>query len=228
MERHRYIYYYNVFNNLVPNLSSLRDNGVPESQISKLMNKFQFLMVVASTKSDRFNKIVSDVIGMGFSPKASSFQNAIIALRRESIWQRKHQIYESLGFSEKEILSMFKKEPRALSLSERKIRKTVEFFLKKVHWSSSQFSARPYVLVYSLEKRIIPRCSVLQVLVSRNWIKKSMTVLSLLTMAEKDFFSTFVHENAEKIPELLDAYQGKLEFDEYNFDSGKTKESLAS
>ncbi|XAR54435.1 hypothetical protein NMG60_11029554 [Bertholletia excelsa] len=215
-----------VLNNLVPNLSSLRNNGVPEHQILKLMSRFQFVKALVRTKPERFNKIVSDVTGMGFSPKASSFADALIAKRTDSIWNQKERMYKSFGFSEKEILSMFRKQPRALSYSEKSIRKSVEFFVRKLHWSPSQFSARPYVLTYSLEKRIIPRCSVLQVLVLKNRIKKSMGVPSLLIMTEKNFFSKFVNEYMEKIPEVLDAYQGKLEFDEYNFDSGTIKDPL--
>ncbi|XAR54432.1 hypothetical protein NMG60_11029551 [Bertholletia excelsa] len=222
------VYKNNALNNLVPNLSSLRNNGVPEHQILKLMNRFQFVKAIVRTKPHRFNKIMSDVIGMGFSPKALLFADALIAKQTESIWQRKQRIYKSFGFSETQILSMFKKQPFALSRSEKSIRKPVEFFVRKLHWSPSQLSARPYVLTYSLEKRIIPRFSVLQVLVSRNRIKMSMGVRSILLMSEKDFISRFVQEYMEELPEVLDAYQGKLEFDEYSFDSGKTEDSFTS
>ncbi|XAR54453.1 hypothetical protein NMG60_11029585 [Bertholletia excelsa] len=215
-------------NNLVPNLSSLRNNGVPEHEILKLMNRFQFVKVVAKTKPDKFNKIMSDVIGMGFSPEASSFADALIAKQTELIWQRRQRMYRSFGFSEKEILSMFRKQPRTLSCSEKDLREKVEFFVRKLHWSPSKFSAIPYVVTYSLEKRIIPRCSVLEVLALRNRIKKSTGVLSILRMTEKDFFRKFVNDYKEKIPEVLDAYRGKLEFEEYNFDSGKTEVSLTS
>ncbi|XAR50760.1 hypothetical protein NMG60_11005179 [Bertholletia excelsa] len=214
IKRMPYVLSLKVANNLLPNLSSLRNIGVPDSQISKMMNRVTVVRILGGTKPDRFNNIVSAVLGMGFCARGTSFEHAIsaMAIQSESSWGAKLRFYESLGFSKKEILSMFRKQPLSMWMSEKKMRKTLEFYVKKFNLSPSQLSERPNILLYSLEKRIIPRCSVLQVLASRNLIQKSISIVTLLLLTEKKFHQTFVSEYMDEIPEVLDAYKVEKQF----------------
>lgn len=63
---------------------------------------------------------------------------------------------------------MFRKQPSSFCFSENMIRATVIFYFEKFNWSPSHLVKTPNALMYSLDKRVIPRCSVMQVLVSRN------------------------------------------------------------
>ena len=65
----------------------------------------------------------------------------------------------------------------------------------------------PVLLGYSLERRIIPRCSVLQALLSKGLIEKTFVPHSLLC-AEEVFLQKFVTPYED--PELLKVYEEKL------------------
>lgn len=112
---------------------------------------------------------------------------------------------------------MFKKLPPVMSYTEKNIKEKMEFFLNKLQWTPFRLSSYPAVIAYSLEKRTIPRCSVLQVLVIKNITSETFTLSSILVMAERKFFEDFVIAHKDEVPEVLEAYQGKLRFDEYTF-----------
>lgn len=87
----------------------------------------------------------------------------------------------------------------------------------RLQWPLSRLVSNPAVIAYSLEKRTIPRCSVLQVLVLRNCTSKSFMVSTILAMAEGRFVKDFVNPHKDKVPEVVEAYKGKVKFDEYTF-----------
>ncbi|KAI8523260.1 hypothetical protein RHMOL_Rhmol13G0059000 [Rhododendron molle] len=112
---------------------------------------------------------------------------------------------------------MFKVNPSLISRSDRLIRSTVEFYVNKFNWSPSQLSRRAEVLCYSLEKRIIPRCLVVQILLSRNRIHHNVKLYPVLSSSENDFWRRYVIEYKDETPEVLDAYQGKMPSAECDF-----------
>ncbi|KAH7844979.1 hypothetical protein Vadar_033846 [Vaccinium darrowii] len=212
LRRHRLVLFV-VSQNLGNGRSTMQGNGLKSRAISTC--------VVASNAPHRFRKDVEFLMEMGFDPSLSLFEYAVHAkgCLTESGWEDRLKFFRSLGFSNEETIYMFKKQPLILSTSKEKIRAAVEFYISTFHWSPTQLSKKPSVLRYSLGKRIIPRCSVLQILASRSMINKSVMVSSLVAMAERDFLEKYITNYKDEVPELLDAYHGKLSFDEYNFDS---------
>ncbi|KAH7838571.1 hypothetical protein Vadar_028381 [Vaccinium darrowii] len=201
------------------NVKYLTNIGTPITQVMKMITRRR-AGVVATNAPHRFRKDVEFVMEMGFDPSLSMFIYAVKAkgCLTELGWEDRLKFFRSLGFSNEETICMFKKQPITMSLSKEKIRAAVEFYTSTFHWSPTQLSKKPNVLLYSLGKRIIPRCSVLQILVSRSLIDKSVMVSSLLDMTEGDFLEKYFTNYKDEVPELLDAYHGKLKFDEYNFD----------
>ncbi|EHA8591060.1 putative transcription termination factor MTERF8, chloroplastic [Cocos nucifera] len=127
-------------------------------------------------------------------------------------WERKLAVYRSLGWSEKDTLMAFTKHPYCMLSSDKKIRKVMEFFVKKMNWEPAFVAARPKLLCLSLEKRTIPRCSVFSILESKGVVSRKWGVPTFLLISEKEFLEKYVIKYGKQIPEVLEAYQGKLEF----------------
>lgn len=204
---------------LMPNLSTLRNLGIPQSQISNIMATGVGGRVITCTKPGRFSKVVSTVTEMGFDPLSSAFKHAVIAMLfcTGSTWEGKLVFFKTLGFSDKEILNIFMVNPYLISRSEEVIRGKVEFYVNKFHWSPTQLSRRAAILTFNLEKRIIPRCLVLQLLLSRNRILDNVKLYTVLTYSEDDFLQRYVIKYKDETPEVLDAYQGKMKSAECDF-----------
>jgi mTERF domain-containing protein len=120
-------------------------------------------------RTNRFSEIVSDVMKLGFDPNNLLFVSAIrvMAVMSKTLWEQKMEAYKSFGLSKDEIYSAFKRLPLFMIVSEMKIKKLMAFFVNKLKMKPLLISKNPNLLLLSLEKRIIPRCSVLQLLMQR-------------------------------------------------------------
>ncbi|CAA3025581.1 transcription termination factor MTERF8, chloroplastic-like [Olea europaea subsp. europaea] len=156
---------------------------------------------------------------MGFNPSRTTFVLAIHANSGRSnklIWARCYETYSKLGWSKDDIYTAFRKHPSCMIMSEKKISKPMDFLVNKMGWESKMIVSCPTVLLLSLENRIIPRCSTVQVLFSRELIKKKDVKLSTLLMpAEKYFLKKFVTKYEKQVPKLYDFYQGKVGIEDF-------------
>ncbi|KAF7149558.1 hypothetical protein RHSIM_Rhsim02G0087700 [Rhododendron simsii] len=103
---------FNTSKRLVPNLSTLRNLGIPQSQISNMMANVIGGRVITCTKPCRFSKVVSTAMEMGFDPSSLAFKNAVSAMLfcPGSTWEEKLVFYKTLGFSDLETLDIFREE----------------------------------------------------------------------------------------------------------------------
>ncbi|RWR81364.1 Mitochodrial transcription termination factor-related [Cinnamomum micranthum f. kanehirae] len=193
---------------LVPNISILRNHGVPESRIISLIITHPRTLALMP---DQFSKVVKTVEGFGFDRLSSAFVIAVrvMSAMSRSTWERKLEVYKRVGWSEDEFLTAFKKQPMCMNASEKKIKRTLEFVAKELGTKASDICQCPNVLLLSFERRIVPRCAVMQVLISRNLIRKDFSLNSVMLCNELDFLRKFVTKYQEEAPEALMAYQGR-------------------
>ncbi|XP_059285172.1 uncharacterized protein LOC132038533 [Lycium ferocissimum] len=190
--------------------------GIPDSQVSEFIQKSP---VILTTNPQKMSEVGLRLKEMGFDVTSPAFRTAICRMSRvgHSKMERKFETYRSLGFSDGEILNIFRLQPMCLFYSEEHVRAIVAFYVDRLHLSPSHLSQRPVFLLRSLERRVIPRCSVMQVLWSRGIISKMGKLSSILMISEKDFLEKYVTKYEAEVPELLAAYRGELVFEEYSF-----------
>ncbi|KAG7952055.1 hypothetical protein I3843_12G039800 [Carya illinoinensis] len=184
-----------------PNIATLISHGVPQSLVLKVFFIRPSSLLICG---NRFSEIVSEIMKLGFDPNCLKFVVAIISMSQNSktMWEQKVEAFRSFGLSDDEICSAFKRQPRCMTVSEKNIRK---------QWPS-KISKNPNILWLSLEKRIIPRCSVLQLLMLKGLIKEDTSIVYILKMTEKEFMEKFVSKYQNEVPDVVKAHQGKIEF----------------
>ena len=195
--------------NFLPNVRTLQSCGVPGASIAKLTGYHPRVIL---QPTERFNVTVELIREMGFNPLSTMFVHGVAAVSRfnPSTWSKKIALFKSLGWSEREVFSAFAKHPFCMLASEHKIRKAMDFYVKKQQWGPSFLSARPVLLSLSLEKRVMPRCSARSVLESKGLLTRGSSV-HFLMMSEKDFLDKYVIKYKNQVPEVLEAYKVKME-----------------
>ncbi|KAK8938146.1 hypothetical protein KSP40_PGU018446 [Platanthera guangdongensis] len=194
--------------NILPNIETLREHGVAGANIAKLIERWPRTI---TRESERFSKTVALLEDMGFDPSKETFIRGIqvnVGLAPPT-WERKLQLYRSLGWSQEETLSAFKKCPLFLLISEEKVRKVVAFFVENLKWEPSRLALQPILLSFSFEKRIVPKYAVFNILSTRGLLGTNMSFSTLLRMSESTFLKKYVWKYSDTIPELLDAYKVK-------------------
>ncbi|KAF2296016.1 hypothetical protein GH714_035684 [Hevea brasiliensis] len=200
--------------NLSVNSLILRENGVPQSIISYLLI---YKPSVACMKPAKFRQLVNKVIDIGFDPLKSTFAHALVFVSFPNVWERKIVFYRSCGLSEDEIWLAIRKFPLCMNFSIKKIRNTMDFLVNKMGWLPGDVARVPSVLCYSLEKRIVPRCSVVKVLILKGLIKGDINLSTVLTATEKYFLDLFVIKYQEEVPQLLSIFRGEINIVEFGF-----------
>ncbi|GAY64694.1 hypothetical protein CUMW_235440 [Citrus unshiu] len=79
-------------------------------------------------------------------------------------------------------------------------------------WPPFSYCPCSKCFTYSLERRIIPRCSVIRVLLSKGLINEENKIYlsSLVINSNKRFLDTFVTKYQDHVPQLLNIFHGKM------------------
>ena len=207
----------NLEETIATNIAVLREIGVPKSHISFLVARYHSI----GQRSDKFSENVKTVVEMGFNPLKFTFLNALQAFCQttESTRQQKKEIYRRWGWSEDEILLAFRTRPECMRLSEKHVMKVLDFLVNKMGWQPAAVSRDPVAICLNFEKRVVPRCSVVKVLLLKGLVKKDMRSSTFLKLTERDFLDKYVIKHQDNVPQLLDLYQGKVSFAELGFGS---------
>ncbi|XP_031274291.1 uncharacterized protein LOC116132764 [Pistacia vera] len=146
---------------------------------------------------------------MGINPIRSQFVIAIHIMLGipKSHWDKKIDVYKRWGWSEEEILTTFRKNPWCMITSVDKIMGVMDHFVNKMGWEPSVILKQSILLSLSLEKRIIPRASVLQYLSSKGLLKNNpYNPVTSFRLPEETFLQRFVNRYDEA-PQLIKLYR---------------------
>ncbi|KAL9671300.1 hypothetical protein QQ045_008868 [Rhodiola kirilowii] len=191
---------------LGPNVVILRDVGMSDDLIASFLKDRPTAFLSSAAK---LRVLVDRVIQMGFDPKRRMFVEAIgaLAAMSDKTWEQKVRLFKKWGWSDDEVVSAFKKAPLCMTTLEKKIDAIMDYFVNKLKLDPSFVAKTPKLVTLSLEKRIIPRCSLIRYLQSKGVLgAKDFTLSVVLTVNEDNFFRKFVTKYEETLPELLDLY----------------------
>ncbi|XP_057419067.1 uncharacterized protein LOC130713309 [Lotus japonicus] len=176
--------------------------GVPPSNIYLLLRTRPTILRCADLK-----QAVEEVKGLGFHPSKSHFVVALQAKRgiSKSLWDAKVDAFKTCGWSEDAILDAFRRNPHIMLCSIKKVNAVMSFWVGRLGWDPSVLLAVPSLFSLSLEKRLIPRASVVQYLLSRGLMKKDASLSTPFICTEKYFLQKFVNsfEEEEETSKLL-------------------------
>ncbi|XP_027344049.1 transcription termination factor MTERF2, chloroplastic-like [Abrus precatorius] len=197
--------YSDMRNDLVRNIEVLRQCGVPQPSISLLVIHYPF---APNAKHSEFVEAVKIVEEIGFDPLKTTFVQAVQVLLglTKAKWESKFEVYERWGWDRKMALRAFRKFPNFMKLSETVIAKKMNFLVNDMSLASEDIADYPPILAYSLNKRIIPRFSVVKILTSKGLLKNNLHFSSFLWLSEEKFLKKFVNNFQKDLPHLKDDY----------------------
>ncbi|KAK9104726.1 hypothetical protein Scep_021570 [Stephania cephalantha] len=194
---------------LLPNISFLQSCGIVGSQLSTLLKRRPILF---AQKESRLRDLVRKVEDMGFSIDSRMFVHGLFTLSciGPETLERKFKVFEDYGFSREEIAEMFRTTPSLPRTSEEKLKLGIEFFMDVVGYNRTVLVHKPKILMYSLEKRLIPRHRVFVILRSKNLLKtmkKVPSFISVVELSEDAFLDRFISRFLDCAEELLVIYK---------------------
>ena len=134
---------------------------------------------------------------------------AVVAFMDRKVVGRRIQLLHNLGFSKDDVLAVVRKQPLVLGFSEQKIQGNVDFLMKDVGLEVSYIVRRPVLLMYSVERRLLPRHCLLKVLREKGLLKGEPDYYFTASMGDKIFLQKYVHPFKNDVPGLTDDYASK-------------------
>ncbi|CAN6478253.1 unnamed protein product [Victoria cruziana] len=140
------------------NLSTLRNLGILERSLSTLLAHWPMLL---GRKPCAFKKMVERVDELGMDKDSLMFPYALFAVSTmtKSVWDAKVEVLKGAGWTQDDILQAFYKYPLFLTISASNLKKKLKFFEHELGLKPSQLAANPTRLLFSIEKRVVPRGS---------------------------------------------------------------------
>lgn len=189
--------------NLGPNIKLLMSEGVSIDDISLLMIRQPRALTL---KVDRIASVVESVKRFGFEPGSMKFVKAVRVMlsMNESTWHNKVEFFKSLGWCQEDVVSMFMRYPRFLTVSEDKVRRVVELIAQE------DIVFHPLSLTYSIDKRLQPRHNVIKVLLSEGLLEKDRRIINLFKLSDKLFLENHVMRHLDQVPRLMEIFRGSV------------------
>ncbi|KAL0368814.1 UNVERIFIED_CONTAM: hypothetical protein Scaly_1100300 [Sesamum calycinum] len=192
---------------LLPNIKLLHNYGIPMKKINWLMRYFpRFILQNPKT----MKKLVEKADRLGADRSSKMFIHAVLivsSLSNETL-ELKKKTFRDLGFSEDDILRVFRTQPHVFATSEEKIRKIKEVVLATGKYDLSCIVNNPTAVTRSIEKRYKPRFQVLEILEGKNLITNWPGFPTLFKMTDKNFFEKFVRPYSDEVGEVYVAKGG--------------------
>lgn len=199
---------------LLPNIEILKKKGLRGDMFSDFLNMKSRMLF---RKPALLEKWIGMVNGLGFDLSSDRFRFvaalSVLGSNSTDSLERKKKLLMSLGFTDDDVTTLFKNNPYVFEAADGTMRDRVSFFMDKLHFSTPVIAAHPNLLMFNLERRIIPRCAVFNLLVSRGTRKMKMSEVELFMVSDEKFANTYVRPYLDELPELVDALEGRVKFE---------------
>lgn len=135
---------------------------------------------------------------------------AIVAMKSngKALWKRKVDLYKSWGWSDEQIIAAFTMFPSCMVASEGKISAFMDFLVNNMGWEVAE---HPYLISYSLEKRVLPRAPVIQFLLSNGLLGKKVSRMSTMFSCPEKVFTRMCLTSLKNEPQLLKLFMEKFD-----------------
>lgn len=205
----RYSWVIGTESKLLSSVKYLESCGIVGSQLVVLLKNEPRLFFVGEIK---LKSLLSRVTELGFVMGSRMLVHGVRACygNRAETLQKKYEVLQSFGFSKLECAKIIIKSPILFKSSETRLRCGIEFFLNTLMLNKSVIVGSPYILMYSMEKRILPRHRVLQVMKSKRLVKRLPSISTMLCVSGETFVERYILRFKDDAKELMLAYKGPL------------------
>ncbi|KAL6179496.1 hypothetical protein ACLB2K_051011 [Fragaria x ananassa] len=183
---------------LKANMELLDGFGISSSQLVKYMFRFPRLFL---HNQKAILEFVERVDKMEFDRSSRLFISAIgimSSLKVETL-ELKKKLFRSLGFSEKDVFTMFKRSPMVFGISEKKLKEVTELLVSAGQFDVPYLLSNPELLMYSVERRLKPRLKVLEILEKKNLLEEKPKLNTVCKCSEQKFAEKFILPYANEL-----------------------------
>ncbi|CAD5172795.1 unnamed protein product [Musa acuminata subsp. malaccensis] len=187
-----------------PNIEILRDCGITDQKLSTILRRHPRLII---QKAEVLKALIRDDENLGVACASGTSIQTLKVLHSVSKknFTAHLEFFKGFGWSEDDFLAAFRKAPTLVGVSLKSLQRKMEFLVNEAGCSPSYLALRPYCLLMSLEKKLMPRHRIVTGLKSRGVCISNLSMATYMIYPEKKFLEKFVNCYKE-YPELIELY----------------------
>ncbi|CAL5046920.1 unnamed protein product [Urochloa decumbens] len=187
-----------------PNLSLLQQLGLSASDL------YRFHPRLLTMPPTRIQEAVVRIDEFGVKRNSSLFRTALVlfATLDQRLLTKKFEALQTLGWSSDDIQMAVRKMPSILGMSIARMHRNLKFLTRDVGLETPYIAQRPVLIMYSLERRLLPRHCVLEDLKAKGLLNAGVDFYNMVACPDKKFIDKFVLPYKESFPDLAGAYFG--------------------
>uniref|UniRef100_A0A0D9WNH3 Uncharacterized protein n=1 Tax=Leersia perrieri TaxID=77586 RepID=A0A0D9WNH3_9ORYZ len=150
--------------------------------------------------------VLANKFGLKQGTRMFSMAVVIFAILSQEKLTKRLQLFKKLGWSQDDLSLAVKNMPNILGMKEETLCRNMKFLMKDVGLEIPYIARRPALLLYSFERRLLPRHCLINVLKEHGLVKTSYDYFNIAMISNDKFMDKFVHPYVESVPGLGDAY----------------------
>lgn len=151
---------------------------------------------------------------LGIASSSDCYLDAVdlLASMRKEDLLKKMEMLGNYGLGEKEKLWLIKKSPQFLRLKVEYMRRKLDFLVRTVGCSPAQLLRNSWLMMFSLESRLIPRYKLLRGLQSKGLVAEDVDIPKALVISQEEFSKEYVYKfDHDDVSDLVQLYMSSLE-----------------
>nr|XP_009794322.1 PREDICTED: uncharacterized protein LOC104241104 [Nicotiana sylvestris] len=189
------------------NVLLLRNYGFSDMMIKKIvLRNPNSITQKPEWFKDFLHKVEKD---FRVTPDSATFLYGFRALacQKQSTLEKNIGIFKSFGWSDDQIVEMFRKLPHCVTFSEVRIEKALNLYMKELSFEPAYLASRPALLACSMENKVVPRMQVLNILDEKKLERRKLALYPVLMLTESKFIDYFVLPYKDQIPDLHESHK---------------------
>ncbi|XP_021739350.1 uncharacterized protein LOC110705738 [Chenopodium quinoa] len=104
----------------------------------------------------------------------------------------KCQVFKSFGWTQPDIMKLIRLNPMCFTSSEARIKERLGCLMNQMGYKPNYLAMHPILFMCSMEKRLLPRHRVLQILKEKGLLREDYLLTSAICLSESVFLKRFV------------------------------------
>ncbi|XP_064986584.1 protein SEEDLING LETHAL 1, chloroplastic-like [Musa acuminata AAA Group] len=173
-----------------PNISLLRECGISEQHIAQMVVRLPSFLC----HTEKCKEAIKHVEELGVSRDCKMFPYALLTVMTlsRSRFDATFATLMSFGWSQPDSLATFRRYPVIWNYSKKNLSDKITFLMKEAGCELTYIIGHPALLTFSLEKRLRPRCDVMNFLDHNKLLDKGHDLLSVMLLTEEKFRNKFL------------------------------------
>ncbi|KAJ9546271.1 hypothetical protein OSB04_025978 [Centaurea solstitialis] len=196
----------NFMGRLSTNVSLLQDFGLLNDRIVMFILVNPDRVLVNPELLESRLSYVEENLGISRESCAFIYTVGAVLWRTDSEIEKKRQIFRSFGWSDSDIALLFRAQPNCFNKSEAKIREKLKFYMKDLGYTPSYLISCTAFFTLSLDKRVIPRNLMLNILKEKKLVSSDTPSLISIASYNESKFLEFLRGFEDDVPCLRKIY----------------------